>query len=173
MCYNVLNENEVSQQGPIIKNLRYIFNLNTKPLLVMLMEPSPDKSIARVRPFKNYLASISEILLDDIQDYQFSEDPLRIEMNKDDPQDLNTRLFAQTSGGGANPVFYDNIQRIAFSALKQPNERISLSSLFQQVEGVRDKEKGYFIRRRPESVQMDFLNKLVFKESNEGNKGNG
>ena len=173
MCYNVLNENEVSQQRAIIANLRYILNLNMKPLLVMLMEPSPDKSIARVRPFKTYLATISEVLQDDIQAYQFNEDPLRIAMNKDDPQDLNMRLFGQTVGGAANPVFYDNIKRIAFSALKQPNERLPLSSLVQQVEDLRDKEKGYFIRRRTESAQMDFLNQLGPNESNIGNKGNG
>ena len=39
----------------------------------MLMEPSPDKSIARIRPFKTYLATISEILQDDIQAYQYNE----------------------------------------------------------------------------------------------------
>ena len=94
-------------------------------------------------------------------------------MNKDDPQDLNTRLFGQTVGGAANPVFYDSIKRIAFSALKQPNERLPLSSLIQQVDDLRDKEKGYFIRRRTESAQMDFLNQLRLNESNTGNKANG
>ena len=94
-------------------------------------------------------------------------------MNKDDPQDLNTRLFGQTAGGAANPVFYDNIKRIAFSALKQPNERFPLSSIFQQVEELRDKEKGYFIRRRTESAQMDFLNQLGVNGSITGNKVNG
>jgi hypothetical protein len=173
MCYNVLNENEVNEQPAIIENLRYILNLNLKPLLVMLMEPSPDKSIARVRPFKTYLASISEVLQDDIQTYQFNEDPLRIAMNKDDPQDLNTRLFGQTVAGAANPVFYDSIQRIAFCALKQPNERFPLSSLVQQVRGLRDREKGYFVGRRTESAQMDFFNKLVLNESNTGDKRNG
>jgi len=173
MCYNVLNENEVSKQQAILANLRYILNLNTKPLLVMLMEPSPDKSIARVRPFKTYLASTSDILQDDIQTYQFDEDPLRIAMNKDYPQDLNTRLFRPRAGKAANPVFYNNIKRIAISAVKQPNERLPLSALIQQVKDLRDKEKGYFMRRRTALGQMDFLKQLGPDDSNTGNKGNG
>jgi len=94
-------------------------------------------------------------------------------MDKDDPQDLNTRLFGQTAGGAANPVFYDSMKRIAFSALKQPNERLPFSLPVRQVKDLRDKEKGYFIRRRSELGQMDFLNQLGFNESNTGNKGKG
>jgi hypothetical protein len=172
MCYNVLNENEVSEQKAIVENLRYILNLNKKPLLVMLMEPSPDKSIARVRPFKTYLAWTSEILQDDIQTYPFDEAPLRIAMNKDDPQDLNTRLFKPRAGKASNPVFYNNIKRIAISAVKKPNESLPLSAIFQQDKDLRDKEKGYFLRRRTNHGQMDFLNQLGLGDSNTGNKRN-
>jgi hypothetical protein len=169
----VLNENEVSKQHAILTNLRYILNLNIKPLLIMLMEPSPDKSIARVRPFKAYLASTSDILQDDIQTYQFDEAPLRIAMNTDDPGDLNTRLFRTRTAKAANPVFYHNIKRIAFSAVKQPNERLPLSAIIRQVDDQRDKEKGYFMKRRTDPRQTDFFSQLGPDDSNTGNKGNG
>jgi len=172
MCYNVLNENEVSEQHAILKNVRYILNLNMKRLLIMLMEPSPDKSIKRVRPFKVYLASTSEILQDDIQTYRFDEDPLRIAMNTEDPGDLNTRLFGTRTTGAGNPVFYDNIKRIACCAVKKPNETVPLSTIVRQVDDQRDKEKGYFKKRRNDPGQTDFFNLLACEDSNTGNKGN-
>ena len=159
LCYNILNENEVSEQQPIINNLRYILLQNTKPLLIMLMEPSPDKSIARVRSFKTYLASISEILQDDIQTYQFDDSPLQITMNGS-PGDLNTRLFSSQPGGAPNPVFYNNIKRIAVSAVKKPDERLPIDAIFQQVKDLRHKERGYFARRRTTGAQMDFFAQL-------------
>jgi len=125
----------------------------------MLMEPSPDKSIARVRPFKTYLASISEILQDDIQTYQFDDSPLQITMNGS-PGDLNTRLFSSQPGGAPNPVFYNNIKRIAVSAVKKPDERLPIDAIFQQVKDLRHKERGYFARRRTTGAQMDFFAQL-------------
>jgi hypothetical protein len=119
MCYNVLNENEVHEQECIVSNLRYILNMHTKPLLILLMEPSPPKSIKRVRPFKDYLASTSEILQSDIKTYRFDQEPLSIAINKGEDNDLNKKLFGPHPGGKSNPVFYNYIKRIALCASKK------------------------------------------------------
>jgi hypothetical protein len=160
MCYNILNENQVREQPAILDNLRYILNLNKKNLLVMLMEPSPDKSIVRVRPFKTLLASTGEVLQDEIQTHYFDDAPLRIVMDKEDQQDLNTRLFIPRVGKTANPLFYDNIKRIAFSAVKKPTEGLPLDMIIQQINDIRDKDKGYFLKRRADRRQVDFFNLL-------------
>jgi len=156
MCYNVLNENEVKDQQRIIDNLRYILLLNRKPMLVLLMEPAPSKSIVRVRPFKKYLALICRILQDGIKTYVLDSNPLKIEFEPDDTEGLNRKLFERLPGETYNPIFYSDIKRIAFAAVKKPEEPLSKDAVFSQLKEMRDRQKGHFVRRRNVPQQTNF-----------------
>lgn len=153
MCYNVLNENEVHEQQSIINNVRYILLLNMKRLLILLMEPAPNKSIARIRPFKEYLASVGKIIQYDIKDYTFDLAPLNIEYESD-PNGLNRRLFTRKFNEKYNPIFFNNIKRIAIAATKKPDNVNSPQFAWDQIKGLRDKEKGYFVKKRNEKNQL-------------------
>jgi hypothetical protein len=155
ICYNVLNENEVSVQQKIIANIRYVLVQNVKNLLVLLMEPSPDKAIPRVRPFKEFLTQHATIIHDHIKTYAFNKPPLKIEF-ENEGDGLNRRLFSRKPNEKSNPLFDQTIKRNAVAALKKPNEVIPFQIAVVQHREIRHREKGYYLRRRENGKQMSF-----------------
>lgn len=155
MCYNVLNENEVKVQDKIIANIRYVVSQNTRDLLVLLMEPAPDKAIPRVRPFKQFLAQHGTIIQDHIKTYVFDKPPLKIELESEE-DGLNRMLFSRKAHGKSNPIFEQRIKRNALTVLKKTNEVLPLQEATAQHREVRDREKGYYVKRRENKNQMSF-----------------
>lgn len=155
MCYNILNENEVIAQPNIIANIRYILSQAMKNLLVLLMEPAPDKAIPRVRPFKEFLIQYATIIHDDIKTFVFDKLPLKIEFESNE-DGLNRKLFSRKPNKKSNPIFDYTIKRNAVAALRKPNEVISFESVIMQHRDIRDKEKGYYLRRRENKDQFRF-----------------
>jgi hypothetical protein len=153
MSYNMLNENEVHDQYKIIENLRYIYFLNKKPLLTLLMEPSPNKSITRIRPFKKFLSLIGEVVYDDIKKYIFDWAPLIIKYEPEE-NGLNRQLFKYKRRAKYNPKFYNEIKRISFAAIKIPNQTLTEEFASKQLKDIRDTEHGYFTKIKAEKNQL-------------------
>ena len=155
MCYNVLNENEVSAQHKINTNIRYILSQAMKNLLVLLMEPAPDKAIPRVRPFKEFLIQHATIIHDYIKTFVFNKPPLKIEFESDG-DGLNRKLFYRKPNEKSNPIFDQTIKRNAVAALRKPNELIPPELAMMQHREIRDREKGYYLSRRENKDQLQF-----------------
>lgn len=72
----------------------------------------------------------------------------------------NRRLFTLTHNAKNNPLFYNSIQRLAASVIKEPLKINQISYALYQMKLLRDKEKGFFVRDSIPKEQTTFIDDL-------------
>jgi len=148
LIYNVMNEIPTIHSKIVWRNINFILNINQKPLLILLAEPSVPKATPRVNWLKIQLAQCSQVIhVKDEEEFSFSSDPLKIDF-ENTGIGLNDRLFGQVIGSG-RPELMKSIKRTHMACRVIPRSPISVEDVNKQLAMLQIKRgaKGRFVRQ--------------------------
>ena len=124
LIYNVLNEITHNFQKYVWKNLEYIFKICDKRALVLLMEPSANYTLSRIKPIYDRLNVYGRTALKAEEDkFIFNTGQLKIQYEETN-DGLNVRLFKNYKGG-PKPSFEKTLHRIHMACTISPLSPIS------------------------------------------------
>ena len=124
LIYNVLNEITYKFHKYVWKNLEYIFKICDKRALVLLMEPSANYTLSRIKPIYDRLNVYGRTAIKaEEEQFSFSSGQLKIKY-EEDTNGLNIRLFKNYKGG-PKPSFEKTLHRIHMACTISPLSPIS------------------------------------------------
>lgn len=144
LVYNTLNEIEERHAYRVWRSLRYFLALNTKPVLIMVAEPSAPKMQPRMTWLANQLARMGTIAYESTrEEIRFDHAPVEIEFTG-----LNKRLFA-VQRGQPGPTFTSTMSRFLLANHLDPDKLIPVSVQIEQARWRRGRRSNGRFRQQP------------------------
>jgi len=152
-----MNEIHSKHSKMVWRNIDFILRTCTRPLLILLMEPSVPKARPRVDWLKAQLAQCSEVILERAEEeIFFNSDPIHIDFEGTNIG-LNDRLFGQTLDG-SRPLLQRSLKRTHIACRVKPQSPISMEQVQKQLAMLKlgRGKKGRFVRQtRPQGTFWD------------------
>ena len=154
LIYNVMNEIHAKHSLIVWKNIDFILRTCSRPVLILLMEPSVLKARPRVDWLKAQLAQCSSVIHESAEEeILFNYEPIKIDFEGTNIG-LNDRLFGQTLDGG-KPLLYKSLKRTHIACRIHPQFPISMEQVHKQLVmlKLRRGKKGRFIRQTSPEIK--------------------
>jgi hypothetical protein len=149
LIYNVMNEIHASHSDMVWKNVKFILDNCSKPLLILLAEPSAPNAAPRINWIKTQLAQYSEIIhSQDAEEFFFETEPTKIDF-ENTGIGLNDRLFGQIIDGDKPPILKTSLKRTHLACGIRPRSSVSIEQVTKQLAMLKLKRgvRGRFIKQ--------------------------